>query len=749
MQCPACGARIDWRSHHVFCSHCGERLEQRDASASELPLEDAVKDLPARSSIGDRNGSWEEHCPQPGCPQRTIAPFDASPLGCDYHLVEMIGSGGMGTVYLARQTAIHRLVALKRISEHKRGNARNEAAFLSEALITAKLDHPNIIPIHDMGVDQQGSLFYAMRLVRGKPWSESLATLGLERNLDILLQVCDAIAYAHAQNLIHRDLKPDNVMLGDFGEVLVTDWGLAAALPTLHASVADRRMSCGSPAYMAPEMAWDDRRNIGKRTDVYLLGAVLHELLTGLPPHPGETVHDAIAAAAANVVAPPPPRGELGAIARRAMATMPEERYGEVGEFQQAVRTCRAHQQSERLATDAVCTAAQAEEQRDYQLFSSAIHAFEEALVLWPGNGSAMANLANVRREYARCAFAAGDFDLAESQLRALPGGDAGLRAGIAAGRRDRARHAARVRLLTRAALALTALLILALGAGLWQSSHQRGLILAATHERDRAEAQLVRLDDLRLKRERRSWESILHEDLSAAALPGDLTVVSGAWAVSDGQLRSAGEGPSVVMLGAAIDGDVRIRFERATARPLSVYLGIPQQDVAHRLDQAQAAVIRFGTSCRLCRGGLDLAVAAMPMPITGLMQHLTIVRDGRTIQVLVDGHPLLSADVGTIGAGADPRLVFSADPEVALEDIRVEILHDQQAILLGTPPAPSSGRLAGGQVLGITDPAQSQRFRHAADAASSRIADWLEGLRAGMPMPVAIRRRPSPPTEE
>jgi tRNA A-37 threonylcarbamoyl transferase component Bud32 len=160
-------------------------------------------------------------------PCRIGQPGDAADTGAEYELQEVIGEGGVGVVYAARQASIDRTVALKVLRDefaHKRDH-RNK--FLSEAVVTGELDHPNIVPIYDLGTSDLGNLFYAMKRVRGTPWSDVVRQQALAENLRILMSVADAIAFAHSRGVIHRDLKPENVMLGDFGEVLVMDWGIA------------------------------------------------------------------------------------------------------------------------------------------------------------------------------------------------------------------------------------------------------------------------------------------------------------------------------------------------------------------------------------------------------------------------------------------------------------------------------------------------------------------------------------------
>src|SRR3954471_10519816 len=187
--------------------------------------------------------------------------------GTRYELISLLGSGGMGAVYLARDTVLDREVALK-IVERPDGGA-------NEARTLAKLEHPGIVPVHDFGQLPDGRLFYAMKRVRGDRLDAWLsAGHELAGSLTVFLRVCDAVAFAHARGVIHRDLKPENVMVGEFGEVLVLDWGVAVAT---RMQVANGQLQIvGTADYMAPEQARGDA--IDHRADVFALGAMLEAI---------------------------------------------------------------------------------------------------------------------------------------------------------------------------------------------------------------------------------------------------------------------------------------------------------------------------------------------------------------------------------------------------------------------------------------------------------------------------------------
>jgi len=192
--------------------------------------------------------------------------------GTPYEIVGTIGRGGMGTVYLARDRDLDREVALKVVEP---GDLAER--MLREACILARLEHPGIVPVHDVGRLPDGRVFYAMKRVRGQRLDEHAPGLDLAERLRIVERICEAVGFAHAHGVIHRDLKPENVMVGPFGEVLVMDWGAAkesgASAPEAPGTIL------GTPGYMAPEQERGEIEAIDGRTDVWALGALLSFLL--------------------------------------------------------------------------------------------------------------------------------------------------------------------------------------------------------------------------------------------------------------------------------------------------------------------------------------------------------------------------------------------------------------------------------------------------------------------------------------
>src|SRR5262245_13238067 len=276
-----------------------------------------------------------------------------------YEIDKEIARGGMGKIVAAEDRRLGRPVALKSLLDP---SGDQTTRFQREALITARLQHPGIVPVYEAGRWPTGEPFFAMKLVSGRPLDKVIAEASkLEDRLAIiprLAAACDAMAYAHSQRIIHRDLKPGNVLLGDYGETVVIDWGLAKDLDSDHETVdrtlqvrADRPKRptgpppdsstltvagavMGTPAYMAPEQARGEP--VDQRADVFSLGAMLYHTLAGVPPYNARTATDVIAAAALGKIVPLRERerrapAELVAIVEHAMAPSPIDRYPHAG----------------------------------------------------------------------------------------------------------------------------------------------------------------------------------------------------------------------------------------------------------------------------------------------------------------------------------------------------------------------------------------------------------------------------------
>ncbi len=243
-----------------------------------------------------------------------------------------IGVGSMGEVRRVRDPALNRVMAMKTIRPELMKRPRTLARFVEEAQATAQLDHPGILPVFELGRTNDGRLYFTMQEVRGKTfsqvmaevhavsypgrWRESQSGWTFSRLMSAFQRACEAVAYAHSRGVVHRDLKPDNIMVGEHGEVLVLDWGLAKVLSNGHSEESEpvdipgRRSGrsttfgtvAGTPLYMPPEQARGDIDQIGPRSDVYALGAMLYEIVTGYPPYRGTTANEVLD----QVVAGPP-----------------------------------------------------------------------------------------------------------------------------------------------------------------------------------------------------------------------------------------------------------------------------------------------------------------------------------------------------------------------------------------------------------------------------------------------------------
>ncbi|MCH7729143.1 MAG: serine/threonine protein kinase, partial [Planctomycetes bacterium] len=181
--------------------------------------DDATPNTSLKAELGETKGKSKLVVQQ-----REFCQPDEPHLGqSDYDLIKLLGEGGMGMVYSARQASIDRTVAVKMLKPKTASDETQRNKFLAEAVVTGDLEHPNIVPIYDLGKNNQGSLFYAMKRVQGTPWDEVIAEKSLPENIEIFMKVADAVGFAHSRMIIHRDLKPENVMLGSYGEVLVMD----------------------------------------------------------------------------------------------------------------------------------------------------------------------------------------------------------------------------------------------------------------------------------------------------------------------------------------------------------------------------------------------------------------------------------------------------------------------------------------------------------------------------------------------
>lgn len=430
--------------------------------------------------------------PTPNIPLKT---------GADYELLNVIGEGGVGVVYAARQASIDRTVALKMLKPAGAKNADQREKFLSEAVVTADLDHPNIVPIYELGANEAGALFYSMKKVQGTPWSKVITEKPLPENLEILLKVADAVGFGHARGVIHRDLKPENVMLGEYGEVLVMDWGLAIATPLFRksATVTQTTSMGGTPAYMAPEMAAGPVEKVGPQSDVYLLGAILFEILTGQPPHSGKTVMKCLMAAARNEIIKSNASGELYDIALRSMASKISERPQTVKDFQNAIREYQSHSESLALLQRAEDRLQAARLSKDYEELSRAVFEYDEAAELWEGNTRAKQGGLAARLAYAEIARERDDLELADSMLLVDEPSHAALKEQLQHEIAEEKARRRRLRAARRIMLAMAAVIAILTTGGLIWVNHERNQAVVA---RDEANTQKERAEEQREKAE-------------------------------------------------------------------------------------------------------------------------------------------------------------------------------------------------------------------------------------------------------
>ena len=324
--------------------------------------------------------------------------------GQKYKVITTINRGGMGVILQARDLRIRRTVAMKVMNSKHQFSRENALRFIDEAQLTGQLEHPNIVPVYELGTDGQGEMFYTMKFVKGTTLDDVLRGIRggqakiiekypLSALLTIFQKVCDAVAFAHSKGVVHRDLKPENIMIGAFGEVLVMDWGLAknitggrreplpegtpdaAAMSAKHDNLRGfetmHGLIVGTPPYISPEQARGELDKIDGRSDIYVLGEILYAILTLRTPFEGETVQEVVEkilgsqldhpsihnqpaksarrrrrdlAAESFVLAHCPgqriPDG-LSAVVMKALALEAQHRYQTVGDLQEDITACQ------------------------------------------------------------------------------------------------------------------------------------------------------------------------------------------------------------------------------------------------------------------------------------------------------------------------------------------------------------------------------------------------------------------------
>ncbi|MFT5258484.1 MAG: serine/threonine protein kinase [Saprospiraceae bacterium] len=384
--------------------------------------------------------------------KRDVSAQTANANAPKFNVNEEIARGGEGLIYSAQQNSLKREIAIKKHlpSDTDSGNRQR---FIGEAVTTAIVEHPNVVPIHDLGEDADGEVVMSMKLVKGTTWAKLLhpatpeeytaaASYISSQHLSILLSVCNAIAYAHSKFIAHCDLKPENIMVGEFGEVLVMDWGIAvdfSGRAPSHSQIGSSRdvdTVAGTPFYLAPELARGDGVQIGPWTDIYLLGGLLYEVFNGQPPHQGNTLEELLNCAVnipTKTVNPSVPKS-VKAIYNKALQKDFTQRHQNVEELirdlnayinhkesiiisdqaQQSLETCLPYVEGAEDIDQALTT------ESTYTHLADSVAGYKQALNLWPENPDAVSGIQAARTAYANFALDNGDTGVALSQAADL-----------------------------------------------------------------------------------------------------------------------------------------------------------------------------------------------------------------------------------------------------------------------------------------------------------------------------------------
>jgi serine/threonine protein kinase len=378
-------------------------------------------------------------------------------LPSGYRLRNVIGRGGFGEVWAAEQTSLCRVVAVKRLHraranrELDSGKARELVGeFRKEAITSANLEHPNIVPVHDIVMDEAGEPLLCMKLIQGQTWNRlieaDIEKLSLEdhlaRHIPILIAVAQAVAFAHSRGVMHRDLKPSQVIIGEYGEVVLGDWGLALAfdtklLGTHSGDGAQNQIPTksqasnpgGTAGYMAPEQTNRTCEGLGPWTDVYLLGGTIFTILTGVPPHNAKSGHRAFEMATKGEIIPLDSGAKFGELPEELLSLMyralepdPAKRVSSAKEFVALLQEFMsgAGRRRESTALAASAEAQLALQTADYSALATAEGNLVRALTLWPGNTSARELKVEAIARHGEAALANNDLTLAQLQADRL-----------------------------------------------------------------------------------------------------------------------------------------------------------------------------------------------------------------------------------------------------------------------------------------------------------------------------------------
>ncbi len=364
-KCQTCGKEFESveQSDNPICPECDKTTRLYSGGQKSI-LETLKKDH------GIESGVTLEAPDKSSDPGKTTRLSSGKPDE-KYNIEDEITRGGMGAILRSLDRDIRRQVAMKVMLDKGSLSKDRIERFIEEAQVTGQLEHPNIVPIHELGIDSRGKVYFTMKMIHGQSLSEVIDAIArkdeqaLEKYTwtelcNIFLKICDGVAFAHSRGVIHRDLKPDNIMVGEYGEVLVVDWGLAKirghadrksedVVKTLRSEedlskTLDGQVA-GTPSYMPPEQAEGEIDKIDERSDIYSLGAVLYEMLSLLPPFRGTTTTEIIVKVCeGNLTAPEtlaPSRDipkELSAICMKAMSHNQTDRYRNVAELSADIR---------------------------------------------------------------------------------------------------------------------------------------------------------------------------------------------------------------------------------------------------------------------------------------------------------------------------------------------------------------------------------------------------------------------------
>ncbi|HCK42587.1 MAG: protein kinase [Planctomycetaceae bacterium] len=281
-----------------------------------------------------------------------------------------LGKGGSAELRVCHDNNLGRVVVMKTLHPHLANHVYMKARFLREARVTAQLQHPNTVPVYEIGNDIQGRLYFTMKKVEGETLrdilekqilgdSEAIRVYNLDRMLGVIIQICNALSYAHVHGVVHRDVKPENILIGTFGEVLLLDWGVAKVWAMeddeleqgirAHEELTDIGQRPGTPLYMSPEQVRGGGAEIDLRTDIYSIGVVLYEILTLKEPHRGERINETFDMIINEETIPPEQRTPtrniqqfLSRITMRALEKSPADRYQTMQELVEALRDFRS-----------------------------------------------------------------------------------------------------------------------------------------------------------------------------------------------------------------------------------------------------------------------------------------------------------------------------------------------------------------------------------------------------------------------